>query len=58
MQTFTSRAARENLRELIALVEDGEDVVITQNGRPAVKVTTLTSRDLAAWARSQREERR
>jgi prevent-host-death family protein len=42
--TYNIGEAKTNLSHLVALAENGEDVVIARGGKPVVKLTPLTTR--------------
>jgi antitoxin (DNA-binding transcriptional repressor) of toxin-antitoxin stability system len=44
MKTFSVREARTNLSKLLALIEQGEIIVIARNGRPIARLSAISNR--------------
>jgi prevent-host-death family protein len=47
MLTVNMLEAKTQLSKLVEAAERGEEVVITRNGRPAVRLTPVTKRDVS-----------
>lgn len=48
--------AKAQLTDLVRRAEDGEEVVLTRHGRPAVRLTPIARRPTAAQKRALMEE--
>ncbi len=55
MPTINMHQAKSQLSKLVRMAEDGEEIIIARNGRPAVKLVPASPgpRRLGLWAKDR-----